>query len=161
MIIWHILLLCLDWNHDTMKKTLQIQKDYKMSLLIPAGLTHLTALQRWGIMSLFWLSSLGFQEPLCKFHFLHSRQLQLKPRKTRQWVLRPSAFKSKLLHLLLLIKDFDSVLLLWNRDGKFMAQLPTPAHLVPTQQWGCCSFLQRIFLTSVNQAPATKRFKYP
>ena len=154
-------LLCLDWDHDTMKKTIWIQKDYKMSLLIPAGLTHLTALSRWGIMSLFWLSSSGFQEPLCKVHFPHSRQLQLEPRKTRQWVLRASAFKSKLLLSLFLIKDFDSVLLLWNRDGEFMAQLPTPAHLVPTQQGGHCSFLQRIFLTSVNQAPATKRFKYP
>ena len=97
--------------------------------------------------------------PLCKVHFPHSRQLQLKPRKTRQRVLRASAFKSKLLHSLLLIKDFDSVLLLWNRDGEFMVQMPTPAHLVPTQQGGHCSFLQRIFLTSVNQAPATKRFK--
>ena len=154
-------LLCLDWDHDTMKKTIWIQKNYKMSLLIPAGLTHLTALQRWGIMSLFWLSSLGFQEPLCKVHFLHWRQLQLKPRKTRQWVLTASAFKSKLLLSLFLIKDFDSVLLLWNRDGEFIAQMPTPAHLVPTQQGGHCSFLQRIFLTSVNQAPATKRFKYP
>ena len=159
MIMWHILLLCLDWDHDTMKKTIWIQKDYKMTLLIPAGLTHLTALQRWGIMSLFWLSSLGFQEPLCKVHFLHWRQLQLKPRKTRQWVLTASAFKSKLLLSLLLIKDFDLALLLWNRDGEFMAQLPTPAHLVPIQQGGHCSFLQRIFLTSVNQAPATKRFK--
>ena len=134
-------------------------KRLQNSLLIPAGLTHLTALQRWGIMSLFWLSSLGFQEPLCKVHFLHWRQLQLKPRKTRQWVLTASAFKSKLLLSLLLIKDFDLALLLWNRDGEFMAQLPTPAHLVPIQQGGHCSFLQRIFLTSVNQAPATKRFK--
>ena len=154
------ILLCLDWDHDTMeKKTIWIQRDDKMSLSIPAGLTHLTAFQRWGIMSLFWLSSLGFQEPLYKFHFLHSRQLPLKPQKTRQWVLSASAFKSKLLLSLLLIKDFDSVLLLWNRDGEFMAQMPTPAHLVPTQQGGHCSFLQRIFLTSVNQAPATKRFK--
>lgn len=159
MIMWHILLPGLDWDQDTMEKTLRIQKDYKMSLLIPAGLTHLTALQRWGTMSLFWLSSLGFQETLCKVHFPHSRQLQLKPRKTRQWVLRASAFKPKLLRSLLLIKDFDSVLLLWNRDGEFMVQMPTPAHLVPTQQGGHSSFLQRIFLTSVNQAPATKRFK--
>ena len=161
MTIWHILLVCLDWHHDIMKKTLWFQKDYKMSLLIPTGWTHLTALQRWGTMSLFSLSSLGFQEPLCKFHFLHSRELQLKPCKTRQWVLRASAFNSKQLLSLLLIKDFDSVPLLWNGDGEFTAQMPTPAHLVPTQQWGDCSFLQRIFLTSVNQAPATKRSKYP
>ena len=133
MIIWHIVLLYLDWDHDTMKKTLWIQKDYKMSLLIPAGLTHLTPLQRWGIMSLFWLSWLGFQEPLCKFHFLHSRQLQLKPWKTKQWVLTANAFKYKLLLSLLLIKDFDSVQSLWNRDGEFMAQMLTPALMVPPQ----------------------------
>ena len=80
--------------------------------------------------------------------------------KTRQWVLRASAFQSKVLlslfHFQRLIQGYCYGIV---RDGEFMPCTPTAAHLVPTQQGGHCSFLQRIFLTSVNQAPATKRFK--